>query len=76
MLAGIEMCRSYRQQYGFDCIGAIPANVFGPGDDFSLESSHVIPAISTSNAPRKGEQKWLYIDMGVRSSKKGIPVRE
>ena len=44
-LAGIEMCRSYRQQYGFDCISAIPANVFGPGDDFSPESSHVIPAI-------------------------------
>jgi GDP-L-fucose synthase len=44
-LAGIEMCRSYRQQYGFDCISAIPANVFGPGDDFSPQSSHVIPAI-------------------------------
>ena len=38
-LAEIAMCSSYRQQYGFDCISAIPANAFGP------ESSHVIPAI-------------------------------
>lgn len=44
-LAGIGLCQAYRQQYGVNCIVAIPANVFGPGDDFSAEDSHVIPAM-------------------------------
>jgi GDP-L-fucose synthase len=44
-LAGIQLCQAYRRQYGMDFISAIPANVFGPGDDFSLEDSHVIAAL-------------------------------
>lgn len=43
-LAGIEMCRAYRQQFGCDFIVGIPANAFGPGDDFSDEG-HVIAAL-------------------------------
>ena len=44
-LAGIELCKAYQQQYGKNFISVIPANVFGPNDDFSLDNSHVIPAI-------------------------------
>ena len=44
-IAGIELCRAYNQQYGVNFITGIPANAFGPGDDFSLEDSHVIAAL-------------------------------
>ena len=44
-IAGIELCRAYNQQYGANFITGVPANVFGPGDDFSLEDSHVIAAL-------------------------------
>ena len=44
-LAGIELCRAYRKEYGDNFIVAIPANIFGPGDDFSLENSHVMAAL-------------------------------
>lgn len=44
-IAGLKLCQAYRQQYGVDFITAIPANAFGLGDDFSLEGSHVIPAL-------------------------------
>lgn len=44
-LAGIKLCQAYHQQFGVNFISAIPANVFGPGDDFSPEDSHVIGAL-------------------------------
>ncbi|WP_017301395.1 GDP-L-fucose synthase family protein [Nodosilinea nodulosa] len=44
-IAGLKLCQAYQQQYGVDFITAIPANAFGIGDDFGLESSHVIPAL-------------------------------
>ena len=44
-IAGIKLCQAYRQQYGANFISGIPANIFGPGDDFSLENSHVIGAL-------------------------------
>ena len=44
-LAGLYLCRAYQQQFQAKFIAAIPANVFGPGDDFSLEDSHVIAAL-------------------------------
>lgn len=44
-IAGIKLCQAYRQQYGANFIVGIPANTFGPGDDFSTEDSHVIPAL-------------------------------
>ncbi len=44
-IAGIELCQAYRQQYGVKFIVGIPANTFGPGDDFSPENSHVIAAL-------------------------------
>jgi GDP-L-fucose synthase len=44
-LAGIRLCQAYRQQYGVNFISAIPANPFGPGDDFDVENAHVIGAL-------------------------------
>ena len=44
-IAGIKMCQAYRRQYGCDFISAMPTNMFGPRDNFDLQSSHVIPAL-------------------------------
>ncbi|MEQ1440748.1 GDP-L-fucose synthase [Fontimonas sp. SYSU GA230001] len=44
-IAGIKMCQAYRQQYGFDAISLMPTNLYGPGDNFNLENSHVLPAL-------------------------------
>lgn len=44
-LAGIKLCQAYRRQYGEPFIVGIPANAFGPGDDFDLQEAHVVPAL-------------------------------
>jgi GDP-L-fucose synthase len=44
-IAGIRLCQAYRRQHGCDFISAMPTNLYGPGDNFDLESSHVIPAL-------------------------------
>jgi len=44
-LAGLKMAQAYRRQYGFDAITALPTNLYGPGDNFDLETSHVLPAL-------------------------------
>ena len=44
-IAGIKLCQAYRRQYGCDFISAMPTNLYGPGDNFDLMSSHVVPAL-------------------------------
>ena len=44
-IAGLKLCENYRRQYGFDAISLMPTNLYGPGDNFDLEASHVIPAL-------------------------------
>ena len=44
-IAGIQLCQSYRTQYGSNFISAMPTNLYGPNDNFDLESSHVLPAL-------------------------------
>jgi GDP-L-fucose synthase len=44
-IAGLKMCQAYRRQYGFDAISAMPTNLYGPGDNFDLRASHVLPAL-------------------------------
>ena len=44
-IAGIKMCQAYRRQYGFNAISVMPTNLYGPGDNFDLDSSHVLPAL-------------------------------
>jgi GDP-L-fucose synthase len=57
-IAGIKLAQAYRQQYGLNAISLMPTNLYGPGDNFDLNSSHVLPALLrktheaiTSNAP-------------------------
>tara|TARA_R100001132_G_scaffold26590_1_gene28609 strand:- start:2824 stop:3771 length:948 start_codon:yes stop_codon:yes gene_type:complete len=44
-IAGIKLCQAYRRQHGVDYISAMPTNLYGPGDNYNLKSSHVIPAL-------------------------------
>ncbi len=44
-IAGIELCKFYRRQYGCDFISGMPTNLYGPNDNFDLQSSHVLPAL-------------------------------
>lgn len=44
-IAGLKLCQAYRHQYGVDFISAMPTNLYGPGDNFDLTKSHVIPAL-------------------------------
>ena len=44
-IAGVKLCQAYRRQYGSDFISAMPTNLYGPGDNFDLMSSHVVPAL-------------------------------
>ena len=44
-IAGIKMAQAYREQYGFNAISLMPTNLYGPGDNFDLRSSHVLPAL-------------------------------
>ena len=44
-IAGIKLCQAHRRQYGCDFIAAMPTNLYGPGDNFDLQSSHVLPAL-------------------------------
>jgi GDP-L-fucose synthase len=44
-IAGLKMCQAYRRQYGFNAISLMPTNLYGPGDNFDLQNSHVLPAL-------------------------------
>jgi GDP-L-fucose synthase len=44
-IAGLKMCQAYRRQYGFNAISVMPTNLYGPGDNFDLKNSHVLPAL-------------------------------
>ena len=44
-IAGVYLCKSYRQQYGFDAISVMPCNLYGPGDNYHPENSHVLPGL-------------------------------
>jgi nucleoside-diphosphate-sugar epimerase len=44
-IAGIKLCESYNRQYGVDYRSVMPTNLYGPGDNFDLQSSHVLPAL-------------------------------
>ncbi|HEV7431797.1 MAG TPA: GDP-L-fucose synthase [Steroidobacteraceae bacterium] len=75
-IAGIKMCQAYLRQFGFDAISLMPTNLYGPGDNFSLENSHVLPALMRKihEAKRAGSKsvvvwgtgtprrEFLYVD--------------
>jgi len=61
-IAGLKLCQAYRRQYGVNYISAMPTNLYGPGDNFDLDSSHVVPALmrKAHEAKRTG-QKTLQV---------------
>jgi len=75
-IAGIKMCQSYNQQYNRDYISVMPCNLYGPGDNFDLNNSHVLPALirkfheaKENNLPEveiwgtgKPMREFLYVD--------------
>jgi GDP-L-fucose synthase len=70
-IAGIKLCQAYRRQHGFAAISAMPTNLYGPGDNFSLESSHVLPALIRKFHEAKGRGEDHVIVWG-----SGTPRRE
>ena len=75
-IAGIKLCQAYRRQYGCDFISVMPTNLFGPNDNYDLQTSHVLPALirkfheaKTSGAPTvtcwgtgQPRRELLYVD--------------
>ncbi|MFC3175205.1 GDP-L-fucose synthase family protein [Novosphingobium bradum] len=62
-IAGVKLCQAYRRQHGADFISAMPTNLYGPGDNFDLASSHVLPALirkahEARQAGRRGLEIW------------------
>jgi GDP-L-fucose synthase len=61
-IAGIKLCQAYRRQHGRDYISAMPTNLYGPGDNFDLNSSHVLPAlIRKAHAARQAGAQGIEI---------------
>ena len=54
-IAGVKLCQAYRRQYGCEFISAMPTNLYGPGDNFDLASSHVVPALIRKAHQAKAE---------------------
>jgi GDP-L-fucose synthase len=65
-IAGIKLCQAYRKQYGADFISAMPTNLYGPGDNFDLVTSHVLPALirKIDDARREGASHVLIWGSG------------
>ncbi len=70
-IAGIEMCWAYNRQFGAQYLAAMPTNLYGPGDNFNLETSHVLPALMRKVAEAKAAGKREVVVWGT-----GTPRRE
>jgi GDP-L-fucose synthase len=70
-IAGIKLAQAYRRQHGRDYISAMPTNLYGPGDNFDLQSSHVLPALI-----RKAHQAKLANAQDMEIWGSGTPRRE
>ena len=70
-IAGIKLCQAYRRQYDCDFISAMPNNLYGPGDNFDLQSSHVVPALI-----RKAHEARFRGDKTMSVWGTGTPLRE
>jgi GDP-L-fucose synthase len=70
-IAGIKMCQSYNRQYGTNFIATMPTNLYGPGDNFDLKTSHVLPALI-----RKFHEAKINGDKEVIAWGTGSPKRE
>lgn len=70
-IAGIKMCQAYRQQHGCDYISAMPTNLYGPGDNYHPENSHVVPALI-----RRAHEAKLAGMSNIEIWGSGTPMRE
>ena len=70
-ITGIKLIQAYRKQYGYDWISAMPTNLYGPGDNYDLESSHVLPALL-----RKFHEAKISSSSEVMVWGSGKPLRE
>ena len=69
-IAGIKLCQAYRRQYGRDFVSAMPTNLYGPNDNFDLESSHVLPAMIRKFHEAKLEGRDEVVIWGSGSSRR------
>jgi GDP-L-fucose synthase len=61
-IAGIKLCQSYNKQYGTDFISVMPTNLYGPGDSFDLQNSHVLPAlIRKFHEAKENSEPCVYV---------------
>lgn len=70
-IAGLKLCQAYRKQYGFDAIVAMPTNLYGPGDNYHPENSHVVPALIRRFHEAKAANAPEVVVWGT-----GTPLRE
>src|SRR6202034_4567013 len=70
-IAGVKMCQAYRREYGFNAISLMPTNLYGPGDNFDLQNSHVLPALI-----RKIHEAKMRKDAQVVAWGTGTPRRQ
>ena len=71
-IAGMRMCRAYRQQYGFNAVSVMPCNLYGPNDNYDLENCHVLPAMmSRFHGSLEKSEHWQLKMWG-----DGTPKRE
>jgi GDP-L-fucose synthase len=70
-IAGVKMCQAYRREFGFNAISLMPTNLYGPGDNFDLQNSHVLPALI-----RRFHEAKLRGDDSIAIWGTGTPRRE
>ncbi|MDM8168529.1 GDP-L-fucose synthase [Roseovarius sp.] len=70
-IAGIKLCQAYRKQHGADFISAMPTNLYGTGDNYDLETSHVLPALIRKMVEARDEGREEVVMWGT-----GSPLRE
>ncbi len=70
-IAGVKMCQAYRREFGFNAISLMPTNLYGPGDNFDLQNSHVLPALI-----RRFHEARLRGDASLTVWGTGAPRRE
>ena len=79
-IAGIKLCESYNLQYGTNFISVMPTNLYGPGDNFDLEKSHVLPALirkmHLARLLEQGDMPGVLADLGMDSEQEALAYLE
>jgi GDP-L-fucose synthase len=79
-IAGIKLCESYNLQYGTNFISVMPTNLYGPGDNFDLEKSHVLPAMvrkmHLAKLMESGDMQAVMEDLQVSSEDEALTILE